>query len=513
MSIAETRPAERGETNSNNDQQTNSAEEVLRDCPSVVAATATNPAAITPKRDIRLICNSQNTQSDRAIKERRVARPTGDHGSFVNHGAHKTSSLSTYPSVGTHPLQNMAFLENSPPQPSIDAINEARRIVCDSLSHFPPDARRGVLAPILKQLEILSWDVQSSQTQETHMPQFPPRGQFHNNQAERETEPAEEVLLSGVELVSEIKSGSFGTVWNAHWNGTKVAVKQVKNTPGKHQVVSESTALINREAAILSRVSHPNIVQFFGTCAIDGNRMLVMELCHGNLLQLLQTSSSHTGTACGCPSISETDLLLMCRDVSAGMEYLAQSNIIHRDLACRNCLYIKLANGEYCVKVSDMGQARFCTNEYWSTSNCLPKKWAALEVLLGDPATKASDVWSFGVVMWEILSRGGDPYEDLMEECVTILDFLQQGERLYPPSHVAQEVANVMQLCWQTDPKDRPTFSKLHETLIHLCSTTTWPNQQQQQTSGSTPPIVGDHQGTTVMPTGDPINAASLASG
>ncbi|KAH3744920.1 tyrosine-protein kinase Tec [Pelomyxa schiedti] len=481
---------------------------------------ATSPECSTPGSQIQ---TAQTPTSPRAI-------------AIPYNTPHVQHSVTPPPSPGPSPLssprtspQQAPIPEQpstSPPPsfPTVANFNEARRIIYEVLSQFHPEVRRAVLAPALKQLHIPAWDflrstpvLVSEPTQFMDLLVYLGLQNYHSQLIDAnitwdnfhlitedwvkraglpecvgkkiEDYNSSSKQLSGVVLVSEIKSGAFGTVWNGLWNGTRVAAKQLKFSE-KHKD-SECAALIQRESAVLCKLSHPNIVHFFGTCVIDGNHMLVMELCHGSLLQLLQSSSAHAASSqlgvSGTPAslnLGELELLRMCKDVAAGMEYLAHHNIIHRDLACRNCLYIQFANGEYCVKVSDMGQARFCTDEYWSTSNCFPKKWAALEVLLGDPSTKASDVWSFGVLMWEIFTRGSEPYEELTAEGVSLLEFLQQGERLSIPAHVPPAIAELMQLCWHSDPGTRPTFSKIHQTLLELCPTL-WPAKGAGNGNGS----------------------------
>lgn len=287
--------------------------------------------------------------------------------------------------------------------------------------------------------------------------------------------------------LEKIGEGNFGEVWRYlldQQNGGKrfVAVKQVKNItyPGDQ---GESELLAEMEV-MKSVNDHPNVIKFLDCCRERGAPLLlIMEFAElGKLQAYLRSCRSSSRLKpemlhyCsniiedGClpqqhPQIASKDLVKFSYHIAKGMEYIASKGIIHRDLASRNILLSK----EKICKVADFGFARRVTDDcayQLQTRIALPIKWMAPEALAGKFTSK-SDVYSLGILMWEIVTLGATPYEDLDSE--EVIKKVKAGERLSRPAHCKDEFFNIMSRCWRHDPDDRPTFRELAlelETLL-----------------------------------------------
>merc|ERR1711915_675167 len=257
-----------------------------------------------------------------------------------------------------------------------------------------------------------------------------------------------------VELVEKIGRGNFGDVYKARLkqNQLPVAVKTCKVT-----LPDEQKKKFLQEGRILKQYEHPNIVRFIGICVQKQPIMIVMELVSGgSLLNYLRSSAD---------KLSTKALLGMCQDAASGMEYLESKNCIHRDLAARNCLV-----GEtHVVKISDFGMSR--EEEEYIVSDGLkqiPIKWTAPEALNYGKYTSLCDVWSFGVLAWEIFSKGGTPYQGMTN--TRARELIDSGYRMPAPEGTPDEVYQLMLRCWQYEPDDRPHFAEIHATVDLLYS-------------------------------------------
>uniref|UniRef100_A0A8C0B1E1 Tyrosine-protein kinase n=1 Tax=Buteo japonicus TaxID=224669 RepID=A0A8C0B1E1_9AVES len=247
--------------------------------------------------------------------------------------------------------------------------------------------------------------------------------------------------------VQEIGSGQFGVVYLGYLlEKTKVAIKTIREG-----AMSEEDFI--EEAKVLMKLSHPKLVQLYGVCFENAPISLVFEFMENGCL------SDYLRSQRG--SFSKETLLGMCQDVCEGMAYLEQNSVIHRDLAARNCL----VGESHVVKVSDFGMSRIVLDDQYtsSTGTKFPVKWSAPEVFSYSNYSTKSDVWSFGVLMWEVFSEGKIPYENRTNG--EVVEEINAGFRLYKPKLASKAIYEVMSHCWRMRKDDRPSFSVL---LYHL---------------------------------------------
>ncbi|XP_069675687.1 tyrosine-protein kinase hopscotch [Periplaneta americana] len=264
-------------------------------------------------------------------------------------------------------------------------------------------------------------------------------------------------------LQGRIGQGFYGEVYKGTLEQDKdmepqlVAIKKLKTN-----AVETSLQDFEREITIMKALKHPNIVEIKGVIQ-DPEISLVMEFVqHGSLQSYLKI---HKDT------LQEHTLLKFALDVAKGMEYLGRKNIVHRDLATRNIL---VAN-EHHVKISDFGLAQVMgKNDYYilKTSRELPIKWYAPESLRDGKFSPRSDVWSYGVTLYEMFSLGEDPR---LPDCLNdqdqqqLLAALESGTRLPCPPQCSQTIyVRLMSPCWQADTHARPTFTQLCQEIQEL---------------------------------------------
>ncbi|EDQ87130.1 uncharacterized protein MONBRDRAFT_38147 [Monosiga brevicollis MX1] len=269
-----------------------------------------------------------------------------------------------------------------------------------------------------------------------------------------------EVERRFVRLGEKLGNGAFGQVFRAWFcnrhsgEERSCAAKALK--PGapfraRQDFLSEMTVMKEIGA-------HPNIIGIFGHCLRDEPHILLVELAElGNLrdyLRKCRTSQSKPQL------LGSRQLADFCLQIASGMSFLERKNVIHRDLAARNVL---LSQSLAC-KICDFGLARSIENEdYETTATKLPVKWMAPESLGYRIYTSKSDVWSFGVTMWEIFSLGGTPY--VKHRNVDILSLLADGYRLPKPRQAPGQADAIARMCWMHEADNRPTFLELVDLL------------------------------------------------
>ncbi|XP_031979154.1 tyrosine-protein kinase Fes/Fps isoform X2 [Corvus moneduloides] len=259
---------------------------------------------------------------------------------------------------------------------------------------------------------------------------------------------------SGIILARAVPKGNFAEVFSGRLraDNTPVAVKSCRET-----LPPELKARFLQEARILKQYRHPNIVRLIGVCTQKQPIYIVMELVQGgDFLTFLRTEGPH---------LRVKELVKMTENAAAGMEYLESKHCIHRDLAARNCLVTERNT----LKISDFGMSREEEDGIYASTGGMkqiPVKWTAPEALNYGRYSSESDVWSFGILLWEAFSLGAVPYANLSNQQTR--EAVENGTRLDPPEQCPEEVYQLMQRCWEYDPRKRPSFSTIHQDLIAI---------------------------------------------
>ena len=259
----------------------------------------------------------------------------------------------------------------------------------------------------------------------------------------REANEAWEIDRSSVRLVKKLGAGQFGEVWQGIWNNTTpVAVKTLK--PGT-MGVSEFL----EEAALMKKLRHQKLIQLYAVCTREEPIYIITELMkHGSLLEYLRSDGR---------SLKLPQLIDMGAQVAAGMAYLEEQNYIHRDLAARNIL----VSENLICKVADFGLARVIDEDIYEahTGAKFPIKWTAPEAAMYNRFTIKSDVWSFGILLYELITYGRFPYPGMNN--AQVLEALQAGYRMPCPMGCPEPLYEIMRECWRDDAASRPTFETL----------------------------------------------------
>ncbi|KAM9093732.1 muscle, skeletal receptor tyrosine-protein kinase isoform 5-T5 [Sarcophilus harrisii] len=286
---------------------------------------------------------------------------------------------------------------------------------------------------------------------------------------------------NNIEYVRDIGEGAFGRVFQARAPGlrpyepfTMVAVKMLKE-----EASADMQADFQREAALMAEFDHPNIVRLLGVCAIGKPMCLLFEyMAYGDLNEYLRNMSprtvcnlSHSNLATrvrlsGPPPLCCAEQLCIARQVAAGMAYLSERKFVHRDLATRNCL----VGNNMVVKIADFGLSRniYSADYYKANENdAIPIRWMPPESIFYNRYTTESDVWAYGVVLWEIFSYGLQPYYGMAHE--EVIFYVRDGNILSCPENCPLELYNLMRLCWSKLPADRPSFTSIHRILQRMC--------------------------------------------
>ncbi|XP_031433437.1 fibroblast growth factor receptor 1b isoform X3 [Clupea harengus] len=286
----------------------------------------------------------------------------------------------------------------------------------------------------------------------------------------------------------------------------KVAVKMLKSDATEKDL----SDLISEMEMMKIIGKHKNIINLLGACTQDGPLYVIVEYASkGNLREYLRERRPAGMEYCYNPdevsleSMCIKDLVSCAYQVARGMEYLSSKKCIHRDLAARNVLVTE----DNVMKIADFGLARDIHHiDYYkkTTNGRLPVKWMAPEALFDRIYTHQSDVWSFGVLLWEIFTLGGSPYPGVPVE--ELFKLLKEGHRMDRPTTCPQELYLMMKDCWHAVPTYRPTFKQLVEDLDRILSMTS--NQEYLDLSECLDPyshVVMDTRSSTCSSEADSV--------
>ncbi|KAL4557498.1 hypothetical protein LXL04_035678 [Taraxacum kok-saghyz] len=247
-----------------------------------------------------------------------------------------------------------------------------------------------------------------------------------------------------------ICGGSYGDLYKGTFCTQDVAIKALKDEYLNENVQREFA----QEVYIMRKIRHKNVVQFIGACTKPPNLCIITEfMAGGSVYDFLHNQKGHFDV----PAVLKIGIL-----ISKGMNYLHENNIIHRDLKSANLLMDE--NG--IVKVSDFGVARVQNKSGVMTAETGTYRWMAPEVIEHRPYNHKADVFSFAIVMWELLTRKL-PYANLTPLQAAI-GVVQKGLRPVIPKHTHPGIVGLLEQCWQHDPSLRPEFSEIIITLMHL---------------------------------------------
>ncbi|KFQ39536.1 Tyrosine-protein kinase Mer, partial [Mesitornis unicolor] len=270
---------------------------------------------------------------------------------------------------------------------------------------------------------------------------------------------------NALSLGKVLGEGEFGSVMEGHLSqpeGTpqKVAVKTMKLDNFSQREIEDFLS----EAACMKDFDHPNVIKLLGVCIelssqqVPKPMVILPFMKYGDLHSFLLRSRLEMASQ----FVPLQTLVKFMVDIALGMEYLSSRHFLHRDLAARNCML----RDDMTVCVADFGLSKkIYSGDYYRQGRIakMPVKWIAIESLADRVYTIKSDVWAFGVTMWEIATRGMTPYPGVQNH--EIYEYLFHGQRLKKPEDCLDELYEIMSACWRADPAARPTFSQLK---VHL---------------------------------------------
>ncbi|KAK1168720.1 tyrosine-protein kinase RYK isoform X2 [Acipenser oxyrinchus oxyrinchus] len=270
-----------------------------------------------------------------------------------------------------------------------------------------------------------------------------------------------------ITLRDVLHEGTFGRIFHGILVDEKdpskekqVFVKTVKDHASEVQVTMMLT-----ESCKLRGLHHRNLLPISHVCTEEGEKPMVLlpYMNWGNLKLFLRQCK--LAEANNPQAVSQQDLVHMAIQISCGMSYLARREVIHKDLAARNCV---IDDGMQ-VKITDNALAR---DLFPMDYHCLgdnenrPVRWMALESLVNNDFSSASDVWAFGVTLWELMTLGQTPYVDI--DPFEMAAYLKDGYRIAQPINCPDELFAVMACCWALDPEERPKFQQLVQCLTEF---------------------------------------------
>ncbi|XP_064188000.1 inactive tyrosine-protein kinase transmembrane receptor ROR1 [Anguilla rostrata] len=314
---------------------------------------------------------------------------------------------------------------------------------------------------------------------------------------------AKELPLSAVRFMEELGECAFGKIYKGHLylpgmeHAQLVAIKTLKDFSSPQQ-----WGEFQQEASLMAELHHHNVVCLLGVVTQEQPVCMLFEfLNQGDLHEFLIMRSPHSDVGCSSDedgtvksSLDHSDFLHLAIQVAAGMEYLASHFFVHKDLAARNIL----VGEQLHVKISDLGLSReIYASDYYRVQpkSLLPIRWMPPEAIIYGKFTTDSDIWAYGVVLWEIFSFGLQPYYGFSNQ--EVIEMVRKRQLLPCPEDCPPRMYGLMTECWQEGPARRPRFKDIHTRLrtweglsSHTSSTTpSGGNATTQTTSLSASPV------------------------
>ncbi|NWI19739.1 INSRR protein, partial [Crypturellus soui] len=270
-----------------------------------------------------------------------------------------------------------------------------------------------------------------------------------------------EVSRDKITVIRELGQGSFGMVYEglaqdieAEGRETKVALKTVNELA----TMRERIEFLN-EASVMKAFKCHHVVRLLGVVSQGQPALVIMELMtRGDLKSYLRSLRPDAENNPGLPPPALGDMIQMAGEIADGMAYLHANKFVHRDLAARNCM----VSEDFTVKIGDFGMTRdIYETDYYRKGGkgLLPVRWMSPEALKDGIFNTHSDVWSFGVVLWEIATLAEQPYQGMSNE--QVLRFVMDNGILERPENCPEQLHELMGLCWQQNPRQRPSFVQL----------------------------------------------------
>ncbi|KAF2351171.1 Kringle [Trinorchestia longiramus] len=314
----------------------------------------------------------------------------------------------------------------------------------------PKTVELNALLPKQQQQQLLQ-----QQQQQQHLPQI----------------RAREYAISNVRFMQELGEGAFGKVYRGElrvnptdMNTVAVAVKTLKEN-----ATVKTRQDFHREVDLMSELRHPNIVCLVGVVLKEEPMCMIFEhMSQGDLHEFLQQhsprqdASASSDDGMSTVTLEHSEMLSMATQISAGLEYLASHHFVHRDIASRNCL----VGDDLVVKISDFGLSRdIYSSDYYrvQSKSLLPVRWMPPESILYGKFSTESDVWSFGVLLWEIYSYGLQPYYGYSNP--EVIELIRSRHLLPCPDNCQPRIYALMVECWHETPHRRPSFREIHQRL------------------------------------------------
>ncbi|TNN19530.1 Fibroblast growth factor receptor 2 isoform 2 [Schistosoma japonicum] len=260
-----------------------------------------------------------------------------------------------------------------------------------------------------------------------------------------------------LQIVCRLGSGAFGIVYRGTAKNLTIGVKkyeiiEVAVKTLKDDFTEEDVSEFLKEMDIMKQLHHKHVIELYGVCTENGSPLLIMEYApYGNLKEYLR----HLEIQSNCNKL-RLKLLEYGYQVANGMKYLETKCLIHRDLAARNILVGK----QYQLKIADFGLTRFVESYYRKVKRGrVPVKWLAPESLTDRLYTTKSDVWSFGILLWEIFTLGSTPYPNI--DATEVMPLILSGVRNEKPLLASDTIFEIMCKCWRINPTERLSFSEV----------------------------------------------------